>query len=112
MNNFYGYYDEFYRPLPGTGSQQQTPAIPGHLMTEYQNLVKNPSAAQHMLHGGPGQGYAVGCDMKWTIVLLKNGHLFLMFVFSASPTGNTTGIIFPSFTFGSFPTSSILAYKC
>ncbi|AQS44194.1 hypothetical protein P9G40_19315 [Bacillus velezensis] len=117
MQNFYGYYDEFYRPLPSLpgigGQQQQVPSVPSHIMSEYQNIVNNPTSAQHILHhGGLGQGYAVGCDMKWTIIQLKTGQVFLMFVFSASATGNTTGIIFPAFTFGSFPTSSILAYKC
>ena len=96
--------------FPGSGGSQ-APSPSAQIVNKYQYLVQNPSQAQGTLGGTPGIG-GVGCDGRWTIVLLKNGQLFLMFVISANAAGNTTGLIWPAITFGSFPTSSILAYSC
>ncbi|CAL8895663.1 hypothetical protein C2W59_02040 [Bacillus pumilus] len=45
-------------------------------------------------------------------MFMRNGQVFLMYVLSSQPFGRTTGFIWPNFTFGSFPSSSILAYSC
>lgn len=97
--------------VPGPGGGSAPPPPSAQIVNQYQYLVQNPSQAQNMLQQGVGT-YAVGCDNRWTIVLLRNGQLFLMYVTSASAFGNTTGWIWPAMTFGSFPSSSILFYSC
>lgn len=94
----------------GVGGQVNTPP-PSEMIQTYNYLMQNPAQAQSILQQ-EGTTYAVGCDGRWTIVLLKNGFIFLMYVTSADPYGNTSGIIFPAYTFGSFPTESILMYSC
>ena len=99
-------------PRPGQGGQMNPPAPSQQMISRFQFLSQNPSQAQSMLQSQGPTAFAAGCDGRWTIVLLRNGQLFLMYVFSASVTGNTTGIIWPNFTFASFPSSAILAYSC
>lgn len=108
--------------IPGFPSQPSTPTPGGmgnppppspQMINRFQALNQNPAQAQSMLQPQGGiTTFAAGCDGRWTIVLLRNGQLFLMYVFSSSVVGNTTGIIWPNFTFASFPSSSISAYSC
>ncbi|WP_455676047.1 hypothetical protein [Pradoshia sp.] len=106
--------------MPGTGQPSNVGAPPPsqEAINAYQSLMQNPSQVQQVLTSGTWVGgggaavYGVGCDGRWTIMLLRNGQIVLMWVISASAFGNTTGLLFPAFTFSSFPTSSILAYKC
>ena len=95
------------------GGVGNTPPPPRELINEFNVLSQNPSQAQSMLqtHGDVAR-FAAGCDGRWTIILLRNGQLFLMFVLSSNVFGNTMGIIWPNFTFGSFPSSAIAAYSC
>lgn len=89
------------------------PPPPPQLISRFQTFSQNPAQAQRMLQPQGGlTTFAAGCDGRWTIVLLRNGQLFLMYVFSSSVFGNTTGIIWPNFTFASFPSSAIAAYSC
>ncbi|WP_423059557.1 hypothetical protein [Bacillus safensis] len=89
-----------------------------HIISQYQQALSQPQSMQSLISGqGVGGGhqtvqFAAGCNRRWTIVLLRNGQVFLMFVLSSQPFGRTTGFIWPNFTFGSFPSSSILAYSC
>jgi len=107
--------------MPGTGGGSPTGGTPPpsqNTINMYQYLLQNPSKGQEVLTSGTwvgsgtGTTFGVGCDRRWTIMLLNNGRYVLMWVLTASAFGNTTGIIFPAFTFASFPTSSILAYSC
>ena len=107
---------------PGTGQPGSggTPPPSQNAINTFQFLTQNPSQAQNFLTAGTWAGsggatatpYGVGCDGRWTIMLLRNGQVVLMWVIRANAFGNTTGFLFPSFTFSSFPTSSISAYKC
>ena len=102
-------------PGQGQGGTTAPPPPSQQTINQYQYLRQHPDQAQSMLQQG-GQGgvsrFAAGCDGRWTMVLLRNGQLFLMYVLSSSVTGNTTGIIWPNYTFGSFPSSAIAAYSC
>ena len=106
--------------FPGQGGQGQGarpgagyPPPPPHLINQFNTYSQNPAQAQLMLQSQGGiQTFAAGCEGRWTIVLLRNGQLFLMYVISSSVYGNTVGIIWPNFTFGSFPSSAIAAYSC
>ena len=96
-------------PRPGAGY----PPPPPHLINQFNTYSQNPAQAQLMLQSQGGiQTFSAGCEGRWTIVLLRNGQLFLMYVISSSVFGNTVGIIWPNFTFGSFPSSAIAAYSC
>ena len=105
---------------PGTGqpSSGGAPPPPQDAINAYQFLMQNPSQASDFLSPGTWVGsggattFGVGCDRRWTIMRLRNGQLILMWVITANAFGNTTGFLFPSFTFSSFPTSSIAAYRC
>ena len=98
---------------PPPGGMGNPPPPPPQLINRFQTFNQNPALAQSMLQPQGGiSTFAAGCDGRWTIVLLRNGQLFLMYVFSSSVVGNTTGIIWPNFTFASFPSSSIAAYSC
>ncbi|MED1461572.1 hypothetical protein [Bacillus safensis] len=105
-------------PGQGSGGHSAPPAPPQHIISQYQQALSQPQSMQSFLFGhGAGGGhqavqFAAGCNRRWTIVLLRNGQVFLMFVLSSQPFGRTTGFIWPNFTFGSFPSSSILAYSC
>ena len=100
-------------PPPRPGGMGNPPPPPPQLISRFQTLNQNPAQAQRMLQPQGGiTTFAAGCDGRWTIVLLRNGQLFLMYVFSSSVVGNTTGIIWPNFTFASFPSSAIAAYSC
>ncbi len=99
----------------GQGSSTTPPPPSQQTINRYQSIRQNPAQAQSMLQQGGQSGitrFAAGCDGRWTIVLLRNGQLFLMYVLSSNVTGNTTGIIWPNYTFGSFPSSAIAAYSC
>ena len=105
---------------PGTGQPGSGSAPPPSqdAISTFQYLSQNPSQAQNFLTPGTWTGtggattFGVGCDGRWTIMRLRNGQIILMWVLNANAFGNTTGFLFPSFTFSSFPTSSIAAYKC
>ncbi|MFE5472656.1 hypothetical protein [Bacillus safensis] len=105
-------------PGQGTGGQSAPPAPPQHIISQYQQALSQPQSMQSLISGhGVGGGhqtvqFAAGCNRRWTIVLLRNGQVFLMYILSSQPYGRTTGFIWPNFTFGSFPSSSILAYSC
>ncbi|WP_332649087.1 hypothetical protein [Lysinibacillus sp. 54212] len=99
-------------PGSNQGGQVNPPPPSQQMIARYQYLNQNPAQAQSMLQPQGVTTYAVGCDGRWTIVLLRNGQLLLMYVISANVSGNTTGIIWPNFTFASFPSSAILAYSC
>ncbi|TDU15850.1 hypothetical protein AIDNDMCJ_06020 [Bacillus safensis] len=105
-------------PGQGSGGHSAPPAPPQHIISQYQQALSHPQSMQSFISGqGVGGGhqtvqFAAGCNRRWTIVLLRNGQVFLMFVLSSQPFGRTTGFIWPNFTFGSFPSSSILAYSC
>ena len=107
--------------FPGQGFPPNTipggvgnpPPPPRELINEYNVLSQNPLQAQSRLQmQGDVARFAAGCDGRWTIILLRNGQLFLMYVLSSNVFGNTMGLIWPFFTFGSFPSSSIAAYSC
>lgn len=95
------------------GGPATPPPPPEQLVSRFQYLRQNPSQAENMLQQQEDfRTFAAGCDGRWTIIRLWNGQLFLMFVMSTSVFGNTTGIIWPNFTFGSFPSSQIASYTC
>lgn len=104
----------------GTGpgsSGSAPPAPPQHIVSQYQQALSQPQSMQSLISGQTGGGqqlvqFAAGCNRRWTIVFMRNGQVFLMYVLSSQPFGRTTGFIWPNFTFGSFPSSSILAYSC
>lgn len=102
----------------GAGGQSVPPAPPQHIISQYQQAVSQPQSMQPLIAGQSVGGsqqtvqFAAGCNRRWTIVFLRNGQVFLMYVLSSQPFGRTTGFIWPNFTFGSFPSSSILAYSC
>ena len=106
--------------FPGQGGPNRFPGgvgyppPPQHLINQFNTYSQNPAQAQILLQrqGGGIQTFSAGCEGRWTIVLLRNGQLFLMYVISSSVFGNTFGIIWPNFTFGSFPSSAIAAYSC
>nr|MDH3176967.1 hypothetical protein [Bacillus pumilus] len=90
---------------------------PQHIVSQYQQALSQPQSMQSLISGQTGGGqqlvqFAAGCNRRWTIVFMRNGQVFLMYVLSSQPFGRTTGFIWPNFTFGSFPSSSILAYSC
>ena len=105
-------------PGQGSGGHSAPPAPPQHIISQYQQALSQPQSMQSLISGhGVGGGhqtvqFAAGCNRRWTIVLLRNGQVFLMYILSSQPFGRTTGFIWPNFTFGSFPSSSILAYSC
>ena len=95
---------------PGGGGY---PPPPQSIINQFNAYSQNPAQAQSLLQSQGGvQAFSAGCEGRWTIVLLRNGQLFLMYVISSSVFGNTVGIIWPNFTFGSFPSSAIAAYSC
>lgn len=98
--------------IPG-GATSPPPPPSQQIINEFNSLSRNPAQAQSLLQTqGDITRFAAGCDGRWTIILLRNGQLFLMFVLSSNVFGNTMGIIWPNFTFGSFPSSAIAAYQC
>lgn len=105
-------------PGQGSGGHSAPPAPPQHIISQYQQALSQPQSMQSLISGqGVGAGhqtvqFAAGCNRRWTIVLMRNGQVFLMYILSSQPFGRTTGFIWPNFTFGSFPSSSILAYSC
>ena len=102
-----------FPPTTIPGGVSNPPPPPRELINEFNVLSQNPSQAPSRLqtHGDVTR-FAAGCDGRWTIILLRNGQLFLMYVLSSNVFGNTMGLIWPFFTFGSFPSSSIAAYSC
>lgn len=99
------------QPTPGRQSGPGAP--PPHIINQFNSLQQNPTNAPAMLRRqNDFQTFAVGCEGRWTIVQLWNGQLFLMFVLSTNIFGQTTGIIWPNFTFASFPSSQIAFYQC
>lgn len=98
----------------GPGQQSGNPAPPPpQVISQFNYLQQNPTEANRMLQQqSNARSFAAGCNGRWTIIQLWNGQLFLMFVFSTNFLGNTTGIIWPNFTFGSFPSSQIAFYQC
>ena len=95
------------------GGAGNPPPPTSQVINQYQLLSRNPAQAQSLLQTQGGVAtFAAGCNGRWTIILLRNGQLFLMYVISSNVVGNTVGIIWPNFTFGSFPSSSIAAYSC
>lgn len=100
-------------PGGGQSTEGQPPAPSQQILSKFQQLNQNPSQAQGLLLSqGGATTFGVGCNRRWTIILLKNGQIFLMFVLSANPFGSTTGWIWPGFSFASFPSSRIAAYSC
>jgi len=102
--------------FPGQGIPGGAGNVPGpsrQVINQFNLLSQNPAQAQTLLQS-PGEvtRFAAGCDGRWTIILLRNGQLFLMYVLSSNVYGNTMGIIWPNFTIGSFPSSAIAAYSC
>ena len=103
--------------IPGQGIPPNNPGglgnPPPQLINQFNLLSQNPAQAQSLLQPQGGiETFAAGCDGRWTIILLRNGQLFLMYVLSSNVFGNTTGIIWPNFTLGSFPSSAISFYSC
>ncbi|MFJ5963251.1 hypothetical protein [Bacillus sp. NPDC093026] len=102
----------------GLGGQSPPPAPSQNILAQYQQAVSQPQSMQPLISQQSVSGgqqtvqFAAGCNRRWTIVFLRNGQVFLMYVLSSQPFGRTTGFIWPNFTFGSFPSSSILAYSC
>lgn len=98
--------------FPGGGSARP-PSPPPQLINQFNYLQQNPEETSRMLQQQNNvQTFAAGCNGRWTIIRLWNGQLFLMYVLSTNVYGNTTGIIWPFFTFGSFPSSQIAFYQC
>ncbi|MFS0654869.1 hypothetical protein [Bacillus sp. 179-C3.3 HS] len=101
----------------GIGGQSAPPAPSPQILSQYQQAVSQPQSMQSLISqqsigGQQTVQFAAGCNRRWTIVFLRNGQVLLMFVLSSQPFGRTTGFIWPNFTFGSFPSSRILAYSC
>lgn len=95
------------------GGASNVPPPPQHMINQFQFLNQNPEQAQSFLQQQGGvTTFAAGCEGRWTIIFLRNGQVFLMYVLSTNVYGSTTGIIWPNFTFGSFPSSAIAAYSC
>jgi len=99
--------------FPGGGGTTRPPSPPPQVINQFNYLQQNPAEASRMLQQQNNvQSFAAGCNGRWTIIRLWNGQLFLMYVLSTNIYGNTTGIIWPTFTFGSFPSSQIAFYQC
>ncbi|MDM5298250.1 hypothetical protein QUF51_08770 [Bacillus pumilus] len=102
----------------GSGGQSAPPAPSQQILSQYQQALAQPQSMQPFISQQSVSGgqqtvqFAAGCNRRWTIVFLRNGQVFLMYVISSQPFGRTTGFIWPNFTFGSFPSSRILAYSC
>ena len=101
-------------PGGGQGSGAgRPPAPPADVINQFNYLQQNPQESSRMLQQQSNvQTFAAGCNGRWTIIRLWNGQLFLMYVLSTNVFGNTTGLIWPFFTFGSFPSSQIAFYQC
>ena len=96
MVNFPGGFPGGFTGLPGFPSQSGRPPTnnPGgfgnppppsrQTIDQFQSLSQNPAQAQSMLYPSGPNTFAVGCEGRWTTVLLRNGQLFLMYVFSTN----------------------------
>ncbi|UHA72191.1 hypothetical protein [Paenibacillus sp. 481] len=105
---------------PGAGGAGTPTPPPQQLIVKFQQLSSNPAAvqsfaSQHQVQGvagAPIAQFAAGCRGRWTIIITRNFEVFLMFITSTNPVGSTTGFIWPTFSFGSFPSSNIAVYDC
>ena len=104
---------------PGTGGMPQniTPPPP-QLLNSYQQLSQSPAQAQNFVQQQTLQGtqgavsFAAGCQNRWTLIVTKTFNVFLMYVTQSNPNGFTRGFIYPTYAFGTFPSSVILWYSC
>ncbi|MNO91967.1 hypothetical protein D3C76_835280 [compost metagenome] len=101
---------------PGVGLPPGITPPPPQLLGTFQQLSQSPSQVQSFVSQYPSpQGvttFAAGCQNRWTIIVTRTFNVFLMYVTSTNPFGFTQGFIFPTYSFGSFPSSVILWYSC
>ncbi|WP_019640431.1 hypothetical protein [Paenibacillus fonticola] len=100
---------------PGAGLPPGVTPPPPQLLGTFQQLSQSPALAQNFVFQQPAQGavsFAAGCQNRWTLIVTRTFNVFLMFVTSTNPFGFTQGFIFPTYSFGSFPSSVILWYTC
>lgn len=99
----------------GQSGMSTSLSFPPALIQKYFALKGNPAAIQQEM--AKPKNYAAGCEGRPTLIItinpfLKVPNVFLMLVISSDPFGYTTGVLFPTGTFGKFPTSSIIYYDC
>ncbi|WP_339159903.1 hypothetical protein MKX50_12595 [Paenibacillus sp. FSL W8-0186] len=100
---------------PGAGLPPGVTPPPPQLLGTFQQLSQSPALAQNFVFQQPTQGavsFAAGCQNRWTLIVTRTFNVFLMFVTFTNPFGFTQGFIFPTYSFGSFPSSVILWYTC
>lgn len=100
---------------PGAGLPPDITPPPPQLLGTFQQLSQSPSQVQSYVFQQPPQGavtFAAGCQNRWTLIVTRTFSIFLMYVTSTNPFGFTQGFIFPTYSFGSFPSSVILWYTC
>lgn len=114
----FGPFSPFF-PAPGGGPGAGLPPgitpPPPQLLGTFQQLSQSPAQVQNFLFQQPTQGvvqFAAGCQNRWTLIVTRTFNVFLMFVTSTNPFGFTEGFIFPTYSFGRFPSSVILWYTC
>lgn len=100
---------------PGAGLPPGITPPPPQLLSSFQQLSQSPYQVQSFLYQYPAQGvtpFAAGCQNRWTLIVTRTFNVFLMYVTFTNPFGFTQGFIFPTYSFGSFPSSAILWYTC
>lgn len=100
----------------GTGLPQNITPPPPQLLSSFQQLSQSPSQVQGFVQQQQStQGvttFAAGCQNRWTLIITRTFNVFLMYVTSTNPFGFTQGFIYPTYSFGTFPSSVILWYTC
>ncbi|MDU8674248.1 hypothetical protein [Paenibacillus polymyxa] len=92
-------------PTP-TSTVSQPPFPAG--VTPYPSPTPSPTDAQ----GNPYILYAPGCIGKWAYLTTNNGQSFYMFIHNSQPFGTTSGWVFPTLTYQTILSSSILSTNC
>lgn len=101
--------------VPGAGLPPGVTPPPPQLLGAFQQLAQSPAQVQSFVSQYPTQGIttlAAGCQNRWTLIVTRTFNVFLMYVTSTNPFGFTQGFVFPTYSFGRFPSSVILWYTC
>ncbi|MBB3113784.1 hypothetical protein FHS18_005897 [Paenibacillus phyllosphaerae] len=61
---------------------------------------------------GPILQFVPGCVNKWTYITTNNGQSFFMYIQRSQPFGQTAGWVFPTMTFQTINSSSIVSAQC
>jgi len=102
-------------PAPGVGLPPGVTPPPPQLLGTFQQLSQSPAQVQNLVFQQPSQGaaaFAAGCQNRWTLIVTRTFNVFLMYVTYTNPFGFTQGFLFPTYSFGRFPSSVILWYTC